>query len=63
MTQKTLLDEFTMAALTGLISNAAIMAQICNKNTDQIDEITKLAKYAYALGFQMMEERQKYETK
>lgn len=52
MTQKTLLDEFAMAALTSLVGM---------KYSQGIADAT-LAENAYEIAAVMMKERQKYET-
>lgn len=55
MTQKTLLDEFAMAALPALIKEVGFICQ--NR-----DNATQLTTAAYEMANAMMKERQKYET-
>lgn len=55
MTQKTLLDEFAMAALPALIKEVGFICQ--NR-----DNATQLTTAAYEMANAMMKERQKYKA-
>jgi hypothetical protein len=58
MTQKTLLDEFAMTALTGLIS----YEQLCHVSLENEERLyAQWVKKSYEVAQLMMQERQKYE--
>ncbi len=63
MTQKTLLDEFAMAALNGILSNDELRLKYTVGMPLSFSIEGELSRVAYKYAKSMMQERQKYETK
>lgn len=61
MTNKTLLDEFAMAAMQAVITNDSLLIHLIDTSVknETIDH-SEIAKYSYAQAQAMIEERKNY---